>query len=494
MPILAIDLGTQSIKCGIVDSEGAIQKLAQSKQEVYTPKPGWAQQQPERWWELTKDTIKILLEGLSEVRNQIQGIGVCGQMHGPVGVNPKLENDVTTEWTQIWMDKRCEGICNEVRNKHDELELAKITGNPITTGWPGFKIRWIKENQPDIYRNTKWFLVPKDFINYKLTGIAATDPSEASGTYLYDIESDMYSTKMAEILDLDLGKFAPIQPSYEVIGSIRDQIACELNLPQRIPVITGGADFIVSLLGLGMVGGGNAVDMTGTSTLFVVHKEKPIVNPSVQNLKHVLDGWLPFTILDTGGLSMKWCKDIFNTIKENLTYEELIELAKKAPIGSDGLLFYPYLLGERRKENVLAKGCFYGLSLNLTAGSIFRSVMEGVAIALGRDIANFKELGVNIDKIICVGGATKNKLLYKIKADVSQIPQVITDEPEASLRGIGLLTVYGLGLISEINTVFKDNNSVQTIIEPNPVNTSSYEKIQRKFNRMYDHMLGYWSD
>jgi xylulokinase len=491
MSFLAIDLGTQSIRAAVVDKKGQIKTLSQMSQEVDSPYPGWAQQMPEMWWKLTKEVIKQAVQQYKKKSkiDEIEGICTCGQMHGPVGIDQN--GNITTKWTQIWMDKRSETICNMIRNNYDETKLVKISGNPITTGWPGVKIRWIKENQKEIYEATKYFLVPKDFINYKLTGIAATDHSEASGTYLYDVNEERYSKTMEQVLNIDLKKFAPIHESYDIIGTLKSDIAQELGLPVELPVIAGGGDFIVSLLGIGLVDSSTAVDMTGTSTLLVVYKDKPIMDPAIQNLRHVIGGWIPFTMLDCGGLAIKWCKDMLNSTKNvNLSYEEIIELANQAPIGSEGLLFYPYLLGERRKDNVSARGAFFNLSLTHQAKHFCRSIMEGVALALSRDIACFKNLGVDIKKVVCLGGATRNTFLYELKTNVTNLPHYITDQPESSLSGCGILTAYALGKIDN----FEENMVIHPslIIEPEDYKVLKYNKIQNEFNRMYEHMLGYW--
>ena len=491
MHFLAIDLGTQSIKAAITNQLGEILAISQQTQEVFSPNSGWAQQKPQLWWDLTKRAIIEVIKKSSIKVETIKGICTCGQMHGPVGIGEN--NEIMTEWTQIWMDKRCEDICNTIRSKYSEVELANITGNPITPGWVGFKVRWIKNNQPDVYKKSKWFLVPKDFINYKLTKIAATDFSEASGTFLFDSKEEDYSKFMAEILDVDLGKFAPIHNSYDTIGNIREDLALELGIPVNTPVFAGGGDFIVSLLGLGLVGKETAIDMTGTSTLFVVYRDNPIINPAVQNLKHVIDGWLPFTILDCGGLAMNWCKDFLSsTGLGEISYEQMIEMAEKVPEGSEGLTFYPYLLGERRQDNIYAKGCFYGLSLNHNVGHVARSVMEGVALALGKDMQKFKDLGVNVKNVNCVGGATRNKLVYQIKANVMQIPQILSEEPEASLRGCALLAAYGAGILSDLKDTNLTENQKNIIIKPNIKVAETYRNMQKEFNKMYEHLIGYW--
>ncbi|MBD3197421.1 MAG: hypothetical protein GF317_20365 [Candidatus Lokiarchaeota archaeon] len=493
MVILAIDLGTQSIKVAFVEANGKIESIIQESQKVHNPQPGWAEQEPKLWWSLTQKAIKKLVNSFKRDISEIQAISVCGQMHGPVGISENGE--ITTNWTQIWCDKRSEIVCEEIKNEYDIFELSKITGNPPTTGWPGIKVRWIKEYTPEIYNKTKWFLVPKDFINYKLTGIAATDPSEASGTFLYDINSEGYSDELAEILKIDVSKFANIHKSYEVIGTLKDAIADSLGLPKNIPVLAGGGDFIVSLLGIGLAGEGSAVDMTGTSTLFVVHKEKPIIHPLVQNLKHVIDGWVPFTILDCGGLSLSWMRDFLDSVSENeVSYENMINMAKKIPPGSEGLLFYPYLLGERREENIFSRGCFFGLDLNHKAPHFARAVMEGVGLAVGKDVQVFRNLGVKIDKVYCQGGATRNRLLYQIKANILQVPQIISNEPETTLSGVGILAGYGLGIIDDLQDLPKFNTENQEVIKPNPELVTNYRDLQKEFNRTYEHMIGFFNE
>ncbi|MFX1407926.1 MAG: FGGY-family carbohydrate kinase [Promethearchaeota archaeon] len=493
MKILAIDIGTQSIRAAILNHTGSILSISQEIQEINSPYPGWAQQKPKIWWTLTKKVVSDVLLKSKVDRSSIKAICTCGQMHGPVGIDNR--GNITTEWTQIWMDKRCEDICKQLRKNNDESELAeKITGNPITSGWLGIKVRWIKENQPEVYKKTRYFLVPKDFINFMISKVAATDHSEASGTYLYDYNIENYSSKMADIIDIDLEKFAPIHNSYDIIGNITEDFAKEFSLSPDTPVLAGGGDFLVSLLGLGLINEKIAIDMTGTSTLFVIYKEQPIVQPMIQNLRHVIKGWVPFTILDCGGLSMKWFKDFLNSSgKAEISFDEIIKMAESIPIGSDGLLFYPYMLGERRKENNLARGCFFGINLNHTIANFARAVMEGVSLALGKDIQIFKELGINIEHVICVGGATRNKLLYQIKSDVMQIPHILMGEPEASLRGCGLLSAYGLGLIKNFDNLNDINEIKITKIHPDKTVAEKYNNLLIEFKKLYSHLLGYWS-
>ncbi|MBN1882793.1 MAG: hypothetical protein JW885_11510 [Deltaproteobacteria bacterium] len=491
--ILAVDLGTQSVRAALLSVDAHIIGIEQLPQEVHSPNPGWAQQKPDAWWLKVCGVIKGVLKRSGIDPKQVAGVISCGQMHGPVGLDES--GTVTTEWTHIWSDKRCQDQVDHLRSTYEQTVLSSLTGNPPTAGWTGIKVMWLKRHQAKIYDKSRWFLVPKDFINYMLTDVAATDPSEASGTYLWDAGKDTYSQSMAEKLGVDLSKFAPVHKSHEVIGEVTKSAASTTGLAAGTPVMAGGGDFLVSLLGMGMVGTDAAVDITGTVTLFVVHKDEPIVHPTMQNLRYVTGGWVPFVMLDCGGLSVKWCLDLMSSArKKDLSYETLISMAEQAPPGSDGLIFYPYMLGERRPDNTAARGGFFGITINHKAHHFARAVMEGVALAMGMNLMHFRNRQVDIDKVYCVGGGTRNYLLNQIKADVLKLPLYIADEPEATLKGAGLLGAYGLGFIDNIADAAQKCCGYTTIIKPDKKNSRLYERYQENFNRVYEHMVGFYQD
>jgi xylulokinase len=489
--ILAIDLGTQSIRAGLMTPEGRAAAVSQEAHTIGSPLPGWAQQNPAEWWEIARKLIQEVIGKSGINPADIAVVIACGQMHGPTGIS--RNGDITTGLTQLWCDKRCETQCIELRRTFGDEHLQQIAGNIPGTGWTGLKVRWIKENMPEAYEKTTCFLVPKDFINYMLTGVFATDFSEASGSFLLDAAKEGYSGIMAERLGLDLDKFPPLFRSHDIIGRVKKDAAMHTGLVEGTPVMAGGGDFLISLLSLGLTDSATAVDMTGTSTLFVVEKDSPVIHPSVSNLMHALGGWAPFVMLDTGGLNMKWLRDFLSSAAgAPVSYDNMIEQAEAVPAGSDGLLFYPYLLGERRSDNVNSKGMFSGITPGHTAGHFARAVMEGTALALGMNAAVFRSLGVRIDRVCCVGGATRNRLLNRIKANIYGVPVEISDEPEATLAGAGLLGAYGLGLISDIAETAARLHSRKTIIHPDEKTTKVYVKMSEEFERLYGHMLGFW--
>jgi len=489
--LLAIDVGTQSVRAAVLTAAGEIRGIAQVAHEVDSPQPGWAQQRPDAWWLETCRAVRDVLARTGIPPGSVAAVAACGQMHGPVGVDS--DGEVTTPWVQLWCDKRCDEQCERLRGGHDEAGLARIAGSYINPAWTGIKVRWIRDTDPQGYERTRWFLVPKDFINYRLTGVAAADPSEASGSFLWDCRSDTYSPELAEAVGVDLGRFAPVRASHEVIGAVTDEASGQTHLRPGTPVVAGGGDFPVSMLGFGIVGEGATADVTGTSTLLALHHSRPLVHPAAQNLRHVVAGWIPFTILDCGGLSMKWCRDLVSAMRgEDASFESLIEMAAKVPAGSEGLIFYPYMLGERRRENRTGRGGFFGIRLHHTAGHFVRAVMEGVAFAMGRDVGLFRRLGVTVEQVLCVGGGARNELWNQIKADVVQAPLRISDEPEAGLKGAALLAAAGVGLIDDLVAAARRRRTMGRTVRPQPDNGPCYAAALAEFTRVYDHMLGFW--
>jgi xylulokinase len=412
-------------------------------------------------------------------------------MHGPVGIDDS--GQVTTPWVQLWCDKRCASQVKAVRTRDDAATLVEIAGSAPNPAWTGLKVRWHKDNEPDAYRRARWFLVPKDFVNYRLTGVAAADASEASGSFLWDGRRDAYSPRLADAVGVELEKFAPVHASHAVIGEVTRAAAEQTGLRRGTPVVAGGGDFPVSMLGFGLVGEGVTADVTGTSTLLAAHAARPLLDPTIQNLRHVVPGWIPFTLLDCGGLSMSWCRDLVRTMAgREVEYDEMIALASGVPAGSDGLLFLPFMAGERRHDNTLARGGYYGLTLNHQAPHFIRAVMEGVAFAMGKDVRTFRSCGRDVTRIFSVGGGTRNTLWNQIKADVMQVPLELSAEPEAGLKGSALLAAAGVGLMGDPGEEALRRRKPLCTIMPDQATSNCYQAAQEEFIRVYEHMLGFW--
>jgi xylulokinase len=489
--ILTIDIGTQSSRAAIVTSAGEILGITQILHDSSSPEQGWVEQRPDQWWTETCQNIKSVFEQTSVKPHSIAAIANCGQMHGPVGINKNGE--ITTDWVQLWCDKRCAPQVESIRANHDEVALAHQGNNPLNTAWTGFKVLWEKENKPEVYNATEFFLVPKDFINFRLTGVAATDHSEASASFIYDSQTNDYSPELADILGVNIKKFARIYKSHEVIGTVTREASILTQIPSGTPVVAGGGDLPVSMLGFGIIGDDVIADVTGTSSLLAAHLKSPMINPIIQNCRHAVDGWVSFTVLDCGGISMKWCKDMINSVSDQFSYDALIDLARLAPATSNGLFFFPYMLGERRSENVNSKGAYFGITLDHKAEHLIRAVMEGVAFAMGKDAGIFRANDRELKKLLSVGGGTRNELWNEIKSSILNLPIEISPEPEAGVKGCGLLGAAGVGLIDDPAETAIARRATSRLIKPNDHDTIAYRKAQKEFNRIYDHMLGFWT-
>ena len=279
----------------------------------------------------------------------------------------------------------------------------------------------------------------------------------------------------------------------EVVGEVTDEAAAATGLRPGLPVVAGGGDFPTSMLGFGIVGEGVSADVTGTSTLVAAHSRDPLVDPAIQNCRHVVDGWVPFTLLDSGGLSMRWCRQLVSSMRgSEISYEELVALAEEAPAGSEGMYFYPYLMGERRRDNVAAKGGYLGISLEHSAPHFVRAVMEGVAFAMGRDLAQFASHGHRSSRLMSVGGGTRNELWNRIKAAVVDAPLDVSDEPEAGLKGAAILALTGVGIVDDAVKAALEWRTRQRTVEPDRDMAAVYRSAQVEFERIYERMLGFW--
>lgn len=490
--LLTIDIGTQSTRAALLTTEWNIAAVEQVMHEVDSPHVGWAQQRPDAWWEEVCWAIRSLFEKTNIQPDEIAAIASCGQMHGVVGVD--RQGEVTTPEVQLWCDKRCMEQCQRIREEGDEAELLRATGSPIVPSWIAPKLIWYKENRAEWYHRAKWFLAPKDFINYRLSGVAATDPSEASGSFLWDVDRNDYSEQLAKRFDLDISKLAPSYASHTVIGHVTEHVSRTTGIISGTPVIAGGGDFPVSMLGFGVVGKGNAADVCGTSSLFAMHSPRPLFHHRVFNLRHVVDGWIPFKLLDTSGLAIEWFKDLLTPVRDNpITYDALLKMAADVSLGCDGLRFYPYLLGERRLENNTAKAAFIGLTPKHTIAHMFRAILEGTAAMMHLDQRLFAKLDLPTARLFSVGGGTRNQIWNQIKADILGTPVELHDEPEAGLKGAAVLAAAGVGLCDKPAVVAKTLQVASRIIEPNPQNQPRYREVIEEYERLYERMLGFWN-
>jgi len=486
--LLAIDIGTGSARAALVSLSGSILAFAAKEYEQIVPRFAWSQQRPQTWWDGVVFVIRQVLEAAPEAAERIGGIAACGQMHGTVLIDEYGE--LVVEEVPLWNDKRTRELVARFQRDHDANALRPATANPPAVAWPAFKLAWIKENAPKAYNAARTFLTPKDYVNFKLTGERRIDFCEASCSYMFDIRTRDWSKELLRILDLDADKLPPLGAASDMLGKITHEAAQMTGLREGTPVAIGAGDFPAALLGSGVTRPGQVSEITGTSTLVAVVSDWPAVDPSIANLFCVTGNWAAFTIVDATGDSIRWARSLFQSAGRD--YDSLGALADNVPAGSEGLLFLPFLNGERFARKANSRAQFFGLTSRHTAGHLHRAILEGVGFASKRLIESMKTKGYQFNRIIAAGGGAKSRLWLEIKASIYNCPIVIPAEPECGVVGCAMLAGAASGAYSDLDDTIRRQIRYAGEILPNKEWSERYEKTQKLFNDLYESSERFW--
>lgn len=495
--LLSIDIGTESARAALLDLSGRVLASSTREYDLSCPKPGWAEQKPDSWWNATVANIRDVLT--KSLETEILAIGIGGQMHATVAVDK--EGRLVSDSALLWCDKRSAPQCQAVQAEADEAGAQKTTGNIILPCWIGPKLRWIKENWPDVYRRAAKFLTCKDYLNLRLTGALYTDYSEASGTYLFNAHTRGWSLDLCRLLGVDPEKLPPIAESSQVIGKVTPEAAAVTGLSSGTPVVCGGGDMMCILLGAGLIGPGRAVDITGTAADISVFTNEPLYDQRLMHLHHVVPGggWISFGILDAGGGSYKWFRDTLAAAESAEakrlgvpTYEVLDRQAEQAPPGAEGLFYLPYLLGERTLGTPDSRGVFFGLTPRHRLGHLVRAIMEGVTYDLRQSLEIIKAKGVMIDEIRAIAGGARSPLWCQIKADIYQAPLLTLDNFEGGVVGGAILAGLGVGAYRDVADAVERVIRIDRKHIPDPTRVAQYDRFYRVFQSMHDGFQPYF--
>lgn len=451
--VMGIDIGTSGCKTLLIDEQGDIVTRALEEYPLSTPHSGWSEQDPEHWWRAVKVTIRRVLEGFDSL-DDIKVIGLSGQMHGLVA----LDGDGRVLRPCIlWNDQRTGKQCQEIHDKAGGVDgLLKFTNNRMLPGYTGGKILWVRENEPHIYEHISMILNPKDYVRYRLTGEYATEVSDASGTGLFNVREREWSYGLLELLDISKEWLPRCHESPEVSGSVMKSVASELGLPVELPVAGGGGDAVVQTTGTGLVDAGILGTTIGTAGIVAMALDCCYDNPEGKLqvfCNNMPNKWHTMGVTLAAGGSLRWLRDVLGGAEKEVSrwtgedvYDILGREASKAEPGSEGLLFLPYLIGERCPHaDPRARGAFVGLTLRHNRCHIVRSVFEGVIFSL-RDVAELiREMGAPIQQIRTSGGGALSELWRQIHADVFD-SEVLTVSGSAEGGAYGAALVAGAGV------------------------------------------------
>jgi len=481
--LLSIDIGTLSIRAALVDSSGEVIAISGISEEIHSPHVGWSEQDPDLWWDYTIKNIRNVLKEIQVEHSEIVAIGVGGQMHAPVSIGQNGE--LLSSRVQLWNDKRSNEIVEKFRKGQSLKEAIQITQNQPLTSWAAFKIMWVKMHNAEIYNKTWKFLTPKDFINYKLTGKAMTDYSEASGSYLMDAQRNNWSDDMADMLELDLSKMPEICNSSHVIGKVTKEVSMLTGLKEGIPVVAGGGDLLCAVFASGKSERGDVVEVSGTGSAICLISDKPFAGRGLMNLRHVvIDKWVPFGCVDASGPSIELFKELFFPSEvdgsgNSKGYKHIDEIAESAEPGSHGLLYFPYLIGERNLGIPESKGVFFGISIIHDRGLFIRSVMEGIAFDNKRALEIMEKFIPGIKSVILTGGGANSRIWNQIRSDIYQKPICTIHTKESGIVGAALLAALGVGLFKNEDSALKKLFKIKDKYYPDT-------KFKDRYNYMFD--------
>ncbi|MDQ0475228.1 xylulokinase [Labrys wisconsinensis] len=488
---LSIDVGTGSVRAALVDGRGGILTIASREHDQIVPAFGWAEQRPSDWWAGVVHAIRATLAAVEGARERIAAICACGQMHGTVLVD--AAGRPTRNSVPLWNDKRTAGIVAAFEAANPPASYLAESGNPPTPAWPGFKLAWLRDHDPEAYAAAAAVIMPKDFINLKLTGEIAMDSGDASCSFLMNPRSRAWSPAMIARLGLDAAKLPPIREPLDILGAVTAEAAAETGLAEGTPVLVGGADYPVALLGSGACRPGLASDVTGTSCILTLIAEAPLLDPEICNVATVEGQWGPFVLLETGGDAMRWARRAFHD--KALGYEAIVARAAEAPAGADGLLFMPYLTGERLGAHRNARAQFFGLGAAHGLPHLHRAVMEGVAFAAARHLGIMERAaGARLERVIASGGGAKTALWLKIKASIYGIPIVVPREAECGVVGCAAMAATATGRFADIHDAVAATVRHTEEIAPDPAWTETYGRMQPVFDRLYAHSQALYDD
>jgi len=494
MSLLGIDVGTGGTRAVLIDERGRVISAATAEHKpMNSPHIGWAEQSPEDWWRAACRAIKECLAKSSTTAQEVSAIGLTGQMHGLVLLDAQ---DQVVRPAIIWCDQRTDEECREITKQVGAERLIELTANPALTGFTLPKIWWVRKHEPDKWAQVRSLMLPKDYIRFRLTGARAIDVADASGTLMFDVVHRRWSQPMLEVSRLDEGLLPKVFESPEISGYVNEEGARLAGLRAGVPVVAGAGDQAAGAVGMGIVKPGAVSATIGTSGVVFAATSKPVLEPKgrIHTFCHAIPNrWHVMGVTQGAGLSLRWFRDQFGAGKEDGRdpYERLAEEAAKTPPGADGLLWTPYLMGERTPHlDPNARGALVGITAQHTRAHVIRAIMEGVAFSLRDTLTLFREIGVPIESIRLGGGGARSALWQQIQADIYGMPVELIEADEGGAYGAALLAGAGSGNWPTVEAACESAVRVAKRVEPNAKAVALMNQQYAEYRKLYPALRG----
>ena len=471
---IGIDLGTSAVKLLLVDEKGTIHKEVNREYPLYFPQPGWSEQDPADWWAACVDGMRELLAGAEA--SAVAGIGCGGQMHGLVVLD---EQDAVIRRAILWNDGRTQEEVDFLNEGVGRDRLSALTANIAFAGFTAPKILWMKKHEPENFARIAKIMLPKDYINYKLTGVHCCDYSDASGMLLLDVQHKRWSQEMLEICGVTEAQMPKLFESFEPVGTLRPEIAEMLGLPSGVRVVAGAGDNAAAAVGTGVVGA------LGTSGTIFISSDSFGVDPNnaLHAFAHADGGYHLMGCMLSAASCNKWlCDDILKTTDYAAEQADITD----EKLGRNHVFFLPYLMGERSPINdVNARGTFTGMTMDSTRADLVQAVLEGVAFAIRDSFEVARSLGIDIPRSKLCGGGAKSPLWRKIFANVLGIPLDMDKTEQGPGYGGAMLAMVGCGVYESVQAAADALVELASTTEPDPELTARYEAQYQKYRRIY---------
>lgn len=482
--VIGIDLGTSSVKSILVNQQGEV--CAESSQEypLIHAKTGYSEQNPEEWISQTVKSLKEITDCSGVSASDIEGISFSGQMHGLVLLD---ENMQVLRNAILWNDTRTTPQCQQIVREFGDTVLA-VTKNAVLEGFTLPKLLWVQQHEPELFAKAAVFMLPKDYLRYRLTGSIHMDYSDAAGTLLLDVINKNWSEEIAAQFSIPLSICPPLVESSAYVGNLIPEIADQTGLSTDTKIVAGGADNACGAIGAGIVSQGKTLCSIGTSGVILSYEEEK--NRDFAGKVHFFnhgkeDAYYTMGVTLSAGQSLKWFKETF---ADGETFEDLTEGLGELPIGSGGLLFTPYLYGERTPHaDSSIRASFIGMDETHTKKHFAKAVMEGITFSLQESLEIFRSQGKEIGSIVSIGGGAKNPVWLQMQADIFNAQVLTLTSEQGPAMGAAILAAVGSGWFESLEDCSKTFIGTASIYEPNPEAVSSYRKLFAIYQEVYGH-------
>lgn len=480
--LLGIDIGTSACKVAVFQQNGQVLADANRPYSVYYPQEGWAEQDPEEWWEAIILAIRDVLSAPGVHAEDIAAIGIDGQSWSAI---PMGRDGTVLARTPIWMDTRARHICDRVNKMLGENAVFDIAGNSFLPSYTAPKMMWFHETFPEIHQKTYQYLQSNSYVAYKLTGVFSQDTSQLYGIHFYDLHKDAYNDALAAELGLSPDLIPDIFRCDEIVGTVTADAAALTGLSEGTPVVAGGLDAACGTLGAGVYQVGQTQEQGGQAGGMSICTDSALAHNKLILSHHVVPGMylLQGGTVGGGGI-LKWFRQ---ELASGMSFDEITAEAENIPAGAEGVVFLPYMAGERSPIwDPDAKGVFYGLSFSKTRGHMIRAALEGTAFALEHNLRTALEVGADTENLNAMGGASNSLLWTQIKADVTGKRIQVPTSDTATTLGAAILAGVGCGIYRDYDDAIKKTVVITRVHEPDPEKHEKYQKYMELYLRLYD--------